>query len=461
MPFLHSMSLSALKPKQQFLAKMENSIREESMVKLLMNFVPTSTSTVSTTLSQEADKSLVALLMTNELKSLSLRPVMIKNDLKIQCLFTYKTNVITKNYKPTMKEDGQLYQLMNAAMKKSKFAKLETFDEKIELASKRGGGKIRITHNRSRGEGSENRNLSHDRQKNFILDPKEPFLSQLGITSPEGKPLSRMSDKYRQIQKFTEIITSLVEKGVSNIDQIYDNQKSLRIRLTDMGSGLGYLTFAAHTSLIKSYDYCSSIGINLYSAHEPYCLSLSIRPFSFPNHFFRMNTGIESRKTLVDRTNEIARSLDSRFDTLKFIDMPIEDFMKNHENSTYLDFNDDENEGDVRHFDILVALHACDTATDDAIYYGIKNNADIILTSPCCHKQIRKQLDVFASKSKKNDRTSDDMDCSISLLEYGIFRERLSEMITDQIRATLLSLAGYDTNVSEFIASQHTAKNIM
>ena len=165
----------------------------------------------------------------------------------------------------------------------------------------------------------------------------------------------------------------------------------------------------------------------------------------------------------------IAKSLDSRFESLQFVDMHIEDFMKNSsqetktetENVVHIVNDCDSFDENIKYLDVLVALHACDVATDDAIYYGIRNNADIILTSPCCHKQIRKQIDVFHAMSKNDKEKSENVDGTFSLLEYGIFRERQSEMITDQIRAILLSLAGYDTNISEFIASEHTAKNIM
>ena len=147
----------------------------------------------------------------------------------------------------------------------------------------------------------------------------------------------------------------------------------------------------------------------------------------------------------------------SRFDTLQFVNGRIEDFSKNCDGSaTYFSRSvDDSDKDDSKYFDVLVALHACDVATDDALFYAIKNNADVILSSPCCHKQIRRQIDSLVTRSKN------DFDGPFCLLEHGIFRERQSEMITDQIRVLLLSLAGYDTNIFEFISSEHTAKNIM
>ena len=106
----------------------------------------------------------------------------------------------------------------------------------------------------------------------------------------------------------------------------------------------------------------------------------------------------------------------------------------------------------VKPLTCLIALHACDTASDDAIWFGVDSDADIILTAPCCHKQLRSQLE-YKKREPQN---------SISLiLEHGIFRERISEMATDSLRAALLDLAGYETRVFEFVGGEHTAKNVM
>ena len=266
---VHCLSTSTLKPKQEFLAHLASSLQQDTLLKCTLISGPASS--MSSIRSDENSQDSPIALLTNELKSLSFRPVMVKKELKMQCLFSYKTNVITKNYKASLDEDDQLLELLNAAMKKCKSGTIETLDKRVELVLKRGDGKIRIKDTSNEGGGTKARDLSHDRKKNSIIDPKEPFLVELGIMSSQGKPLAGMSDKYRQIQKFTEIITSLVEKSVPfmgrNDDDINygsneNRPKKLQIRLTDMGCGLGYLTFAAHASLTKLHDDCCTIGIS-------------------------------------------------------------------------------------------------------------------------------------------------------------------------------------------------------
>jgi hypothetical protein len=103
--------------------------------------------------------------------------------------------------------------------------------------------------------------------------------------------------------------------------------------------------------------------------------------------------------------------------------------------------------------DVLIALHACDTATDDALWSGIARQANVIVVAPCCHKQVRSQLDVHASKNPQHPLAD--------VLRHNIYRERLAETATDSIRALLLEIAGYNVQVFEFIGGEHTSKNVM
>ena len=137
-------------------------------------------------------------------------------------------------------------------------------------------------------------------------------------------------------------------------------------------------------------------------------------------------TGVEQRPELVDLCNQIAQA--GSFEGLKFVHGTIADF-------------------DPGEIDILIALHACDTATDDALFKGITGNASIIVAAPCCHKEIRKQI-------KPPEMLA-------GILKHGIMLERTAETITDGLRSLLLEKEGYSTKLFEFVATEHTPKNNM
>lgn len=226
---------------------------------------------------------------------------------------------------------------------------------------------------------------THDKPKERLAEAGS-YLHYLGITDKQGKVIHKMADKYRQINKYLEIIEGLLKS----------TRLPKHINIVDMGSGKGYLTFALYDYLVNQKKYNTTV------------------------------TGIELRKELVTYCNDIAKK--SAFTNLSFVAKPIEEY-NNHK------------------IDILIALHACDTATDDAIYKGLSANAALIICAPCCHKQLRQQV-----KGKEQESP---------LLKYGIFKERHFEMVTDTIRALILEKNNYNTKVFEFISNEHTRKNVM
>jgi len=232
--------------------------------------------------------------------------------------------------------------------------------------------------------------LAHDKQKRRLIQPAgKPYLEALKITGPDGQVYKNAQDKYKQINQYIEILGSLIR----------DYKGGEVHNVVDMGSGKGYLTFAL-------YDYLHTV------------LKLDVQV-----------TGVEFREDLVTLCNSIAR--ESAFVGLNFVEGTIEEFQ-------------------VPTLDLLIALHACDTATDDAIFKGIQGGAGLIVVAPCCHKQIRREME--ASKVKN--------ECSV-LTKYGIFMERQAEMVTDGIRALILEYCGYKTKVFEFISDAHTPKNVL
>jgi len=229
---------------------------------------------------------------------------------------------------------------------------------------------------------------THDRKKTEFVDRDAHYLRALGITSDRGDVRDKQQAKWRQINKFVETLVHLVDKSRL--------KGRPRLRIVDMGSGKGYLTFAA-------YDYFANVRGTDVSM-----------------------TGVDTRAELVGLCNDIAAA--SGFDGLDFVQGSIDSFSP---------------EG----VDILIALHACNTATDDAIYKGIAAEAELIITVPCCHQEVRPQL-------KPPEMLRD-------ILKHGVMLERVAETLTDGMRSLLLERSGYATKLFEFVAIEHTPKNNM
>jgi SAM-dependent methyltransferase len=231
-------------------------------------------------------------------------------------------------------------------------------------------------------------NAQHNREKQVLIDPDSFYLQALGITRERGEIRAKQEDKWRQINKFIEIISKLFDDS-----ELKDKQE---ISIVDMGSGKGYLTFAV-------YDYFNNV-----------------------RKIKAKVTGVEQRDELVSLCNSVAESCN--FQNLKFEKGFINDFA-------------------FEQTDILIALHACNTATDDAIFKGITDKASLIICAPCCHQEIRPQIK--PPEMLKN------------VLKHGSLLEREAEILTDGLRALLLERSGYATKVFEFISIEHTAKNNM
>lgn len=254
----------------------------------------------------------------------------------------------------------------------------------FDLQFERQGDKLRLK--RSDVAGREAASDGHDRTKNRPLaETQKPWLHALGITGKDGAVRNNAQDKFRQINKMVEIFAPLIQ-----------GLKAESPRIVDMGAGKGYLDFAL-------YDYLSSKGESAEII------------------------GVELRPQLVSDGNATAQA--SGFEGLRF------------EAGSILDY-------DTSGADAVIALHACDTATDDAIYQGIRAGAELIAVAPCCHKQIRRQMEAGAP-----DQTLD------FLLRHGTFMEKQAEMVTDGLRALILEAHGYRTKVFEFVSDAHTPKN--
>ncbi|MBL7706100.1 MAG: SAM-dependent methyltransferase [Taibaiella sp.] len=321
---------------------------------------------------------------TEELKNIYVKKILIKNVPKLSFTYRHKTRDIVKNYG----QDEALEQL-EAYFGASQFNIITLFslEGDVELSiNKQGSTKF------TRRKASQKELLpeTHDKAKQRKLsDTSKPYLHALQITDAAGTVYKNAQDKYKQINHYIEILSSLLKE--------FDAGRTINV--ADMGSGKGYLTFAL-------YDYLSDE------------LKRNTKV-----------TGVEYRRDMVDLCNKIAA--ESGFSGLQFEKGVIEEYEPNE-------------------LDVLIALHACDTATDDAIAKGIHNNAELIVVAPCCHKQVRKAM--------SKGTPSPDMDF---LLKYGLFFERQAEMITDSIRTMILEYFGYQTKVVDFISDLHTPKNVL
>ncbi|WP_323014861.1 SAM-dependent methyltransferase [Devosia sp.] len=254
----------------------------------------------------------------------------------------------------------------------------------FDLTFERNGEKVRLK--RVEAEGRQAPSGGHDRAKNRPLAGSDkPWLQALGLVGKDGAVRNDAQDKFRQINRMVEIFAPLI--------QALHAQNPL---IVDMGAGKGYLDFAL-------YDYLAGVGRQAEIV------------------------GVEMRRGLVEEGNRIAAA--SGFSGLRFAE------------GTILDF-------DASGADAVIALHACDTATDDAIFQGIKAGAQLIAVAPCCHKQVRRQMQAGSADGRLD-----------FLLRHGTFLEKQAEMVTDGLRALLLEANGYRTKVFEFVSDAHTPKN--
>ena len=317
------------------------------------------------------------------LQNVFVRPVTLREGPRLQFVYRHGTRDMAKNF-----EQAEALQLIDELVGGDfRYANLFTTLLTANLEF-RDGRNSRFLEGKPAH--SEPPPTAHDQSKQRRIDPKGAWLRGLSVTADGGKVAKGMEAKFRQIDKFVEVLASLMAEAqlVPSIEK--------PVHLIDMGCGKGYLTFAA-------YDWLNRQAAGAVDVH-----------------------GIEARTELVELCNRVAR--ESGFDKLRFEAGTID--------STKLE-----------RVDVLIALHACDTATDDAIAKGIAAGAKLIVVSPCCQKEVRPQLippPVLADA-----------------LRHGILLERHAEFVTDALRAALLEWAGYEAKVFEFISTEHTAKNLM
>ncbi|WP_434562754.1 class I SAM-dependent methyltransferase [Pseudomonas sp. R1-6] len=318
----------------------------------------------------------------SDLQRLVIKQLTVKDQPCLSFVYRYKTRDITKNFSLSEGVDA-IATLLPTSFKNAHLLAI-TDEAQLEYSKK---GKSSLFKSKPQ-QLREVPSAGHNREKNRFLDLNRPFLADLGVTNHKHELIPAMSRKWKQINKFIEVFSHALTSSPLALDK--------PVRVSDFGSGKGYLTFAIHDYLRNTLQAEGVV------------------------------TGVELREDMVKLCNEAAARLE-------------------HPGLSF-------QHGDVRTVapsavDVMIALHACDIATDYAIHMGIRSGASIIMCSPCCHKQIRLQIQSPALLKP--------------MLQYGLHLGQQAEMVTDSLRALFLEACGYETKVFEFISLDHTNKNKM
>lgn len=334
------------------------------------------------------DASLIDLVISNPRQKgpetadkVTVRPVQLRQDLNYQFAY-YQGEKVRHENLPPEETEARILELMSERFRQARF-RTGTTDYQV-LVSKRGKPSIL-----RRAASQETGDLSHNRRKQYIIpeDVPNPFLARLGVMNARGKVLASKYDKFRQINRFLEMVAD-VAPALPKVDR--------PLRIVDFGCGKSYLTFALYQYLVEK------LGLNVKI------------------------TGLDLKRDVVEHCEGLAREL--RYDGLHF------------------------EQGDIREYqadgavDLTVSLHACDTATDAALGQAIRWGAKVILAVPCCqHELMHKMSNPLMRPLEK----------------HGIVKERLAALVTDSMRANILEIMGYNTQILEFIDTEHTPKNLL
>lgn len=315
----------------------------------------------------------------NSYNKINIKPVLIKGEIKIQFAYNYKSKVIHQNLSQREAVEN-IIEILNNFRQGIFFTK--DADYQILISKK---GKIKILKKNPTKLGID---LSHNRKKEYIIEEEIPcdFLIRLGVMNKDGKVLAKRYDKFRQINRFLE----MVEDIIPNLE------KDKTINIIDFGCGKSYLTFALYYYLVNILNMDVSI------------------------------VGLDLKEDVIEFCNEVAEDLD--YNKLKFIHGDIVDFKE------------------AKDVDMVVTLHACDTATDAALIQAINWDAKIILSVPCCQHEFYNKIQNPVLEP---------------MLKHGIIKEKLASLVTDSLRANVLEIQGYEVQLLEFIDMEHTPKNIL
>jgi SAM-dependent methyltransferase len=308
------------------------------------------------------------------LERIDIKPVMIKDEIKLQVISNDGRQVSTKN----VDLDFDFSAMLNSG-----FANLQadsTSESYSIRISKKDEALVAI------GKVKLERELNHDRIKQRLLAENNPIFKALDMSDVLGRIKPSKMDKYKQVEEFLRLLAPTIEGEIADQDSL---------SVVDLGCGHAYLTFAVQEHFKSKYKNVSVLGV-------------------------------DERLDSKEHNEKVAEKLkvDAKFLAAKIADTP------------------------AQRVDIAIALHACDTATDDAIAWAVKNEAKVIMVAPCCMHELQTQV-------------KDAPEPWGMLTKYGLVKERLVDLMTDSLRAQILKLLGYRVDIVEFIGGEHTARNIM
>ena len=379
---------------QKFINKLESSLKDGSFVKLTLSKYVGMRHVTSVQSQSMAD-----------IRNVYVKPIILRNEKMFSFTYRYERRDETKNYDAEQSLEIITQLISEVFLNASLFTLTE--DVSLMISKK---GKVTVM-SKSVKEVRE-QNTEHDKVKNRLINLENPWWFKLGLTTREGKVTADMQHKYKQICKYVEIVDGVM-KNVK-----FDG----KIRIADMGAGKGYLTFALYEYLTQRCHYDIAME------------------------------GVEIRPDLVVKINEIIKELNMK--DFRFVESSIEAYAcqqvtksPSHQDIRLVSSETRRLGDSETQLGILIALHACNTATDDAIIKGIESGAKLIICAPCCHKQIRREMEKSGVVNP--------------ITQHGIFKERQAVMITDTIRALIMEYFGYKTQIMEFIEMEHTPKNIL
>ncbi len=333
------------------------------------------------------NKDLVSIVLSNPknktgTSKIKVRPIELRKEIGFQFTKYEGTQVFHANYE----KKEALKALSDYIVKDFKQAQIIAAEETVTVLS---NGKGNITMISRKVKSERKVPLSHNRKKSYILEEGQavPFLVDLGVMTADGKIVQKKYDKFRQINRFLEFVE----------DILVELPKGREVTILDFGCGKSYLTFAMYyyLKILKGYNVSM--------------------------------TGLDLKEDVIDNCNKLSKKY-GYSEGLKFLKGDIADY-----NGT-------------DKVDMVVTLHACDTATDFALAKAVKWGARVILSVPCCQHELNKQID--------NELLA-------PVFQYGIIKERMAALLTDALRAQYLESQGYKTQILEFIDMEHTPKNLL